>query len=63
MMSTILGKPPSSEPDHPSVANLKRKLMPSTGPTDADVKGGKEHPGFIDYSDDELDSDDESFDF
>lgn len=63
MMSTMLGKPPSSEPDHPSVTSLKRKLMPSTGPTDADAKGGKEQPGFIDYSDGELESDDESFDF
>ena len=62
----MMGKPlPSSTtlPDHPSEKILLRKLLPDSGPTEADLNGGGADSGFIDYdSEDDDDSYDSSHD-
>eukprot|EP00551_Chaetoceros_affinis_P004401 CAMPEP_0203670520 /NCGR_PEP_ID=MMETSP0090-20130426/6566_1 /ASSEMBLY_ACC=CAM_ASM_001088 /TAXON_ID=426623 /ORGANISM="Chaetoceros affinis, Strain CCMP159" /LENGTH=406 /DNA_ID=CAMNT_0050535397 /DNA_START=189 /DNA_END=1409 /DNA_ORIENTATION=+ len=53
MMKTLLGHPPpsASAPKHPSEEMLMQKLVPDSGPTEADLRGGEKNDGFVEYGD------------
>ena len=58
-IQTMMGMsvPSSSAPKHPSEERLMRILVPVNGPTEADLHGGENNPGLVEYSDDDDESD------